>query len=553
MIGQTVITTPLGMNTDMAKDFPTSRRGTILSESLRTPRPDTRAGGDAIIPDMGDPIEQQPVGIEKVYTRNSAGFWSFFNTVYVSVWEEGAAMLVEGEDGMVYIGEPFSGLYTGTWLKCSRTGDKLVAQLPQPMFTEYYGETGYVLYAVRMTLKQTDSENFTYEMSENQTVTFSILENGGLRLDMPADFNEEEEFAPEILGLCTEEGYWSGVGDWRQTYTPFDGENLKPTDDLTTSQWAMTSNGMGEFVNVGIKDNEVWIQGFDKEVPDSWIRGEIKDGKVQFVVPQLLGFNREAARIDYFTAADGEKVWNEEWEDNMTVYTQLPEVTFDYDSDAQLMVLSEKNENTVLMVNDKKDEIYSHGPDYSSIRFRLQTKDFEPIPMDPVLTYYMPYTEEYGFAILYFDLPYVTNDGYILDRDKLFYKFYVDLDEWVFYKDEYEGLEEDMTMVPHYFDNGYTIGYLSGLMHMVCVYANGFENLGVRSVYKDGEEEYNSYLVYFTPDDNDATDCLQSDEYAQVDYYNLQGIKLSQPERGINIRKICFKNGTSRTDKIILK
>lgn len=41
-------------------------------------------------------------------------------------------------------------------------------------------------------------------------------------------------------------------------------------------------------------------------------------------------------------------------------------------------------------------------------------------------------------------------------------------------------------------------------------------------------------------------------EFVKIEYYSLNGMKFNAPQKGINIRKAYYRNGTVRTDKIIL-
>ena len=40
-------------------------------------------------------------------------------------------------------------------------------------------------------------------------------------------------------------------------------------------------------------------------------------------------------------------------------------------------------------------------------------------------------------------------------------------------------------------------------------------------------------------------------EVERIEYYDLSGIRLSEPVRGINIRRTVFTDGSSVTDKVI--
>ena len=41
-------------------------------------------------------------------------------------------------------------------------------------------------------------------------------------------------------------------------------------------------------------------------------------------------------------------------------------------------------------------------------------------------------------------------------------------------------------------------------------------------------------------------------DIVKTEYYSLNGIQINTPQKGINIRKAYYRNGTVKTDKIIL-
>ena len=43
----------------------------------------------------------------------------------------------------------------------------------------------------------------------------------------------------------------------------------------------------------------------------------------------------------------------------------------------------------------------------------------------------------------------------------------------------------------------------------------------------------------------------KSSELTEVKYYSLNGTLLSAPQKGINVRKMLFKNGKTVVDKVI--
>ena len=82
------------------------------------------------------------------------------------------------------------------------------------------------------------------------------------------------------------------------------------------------------------------------------------------------------------------------------------------------------------------------------------------------------------------------------------------------------------------------------------VYANSLVENIVKAQNADGESNYEEYYpACESTGINDIT--TGASEVEKIEYYTLGGMKLSEPVKGINIRKITFTNGKTATDKVI--
>lgn len=90
---------------------------------------------------QGEPIYDQPEGEKTDYLRETIGFhvvgggWQFGKTMNFS-------SIVYSNDGKAYIYNPFGGWLTNSYLECSVEEDRLVAQLPQPIYQQASAITG---------------------------------------------------------------------------------------------------------------------------------------------------------------------------------------------------------------------------------------------------------------------------------------------------------------------------------------------------------------------------------------------------------------------------
>lgn len=82
------------------------------------------------------------------------------------------------------------------------------------------------------------------------------------------------------------------------------------------------------------------------------------------------------------------------------------------------------------------------------------------------------------------------------------------------------------------------------------VYANSLVENIVKAQNADGESNYEEY--YPECESTGIEDITAgASEVEKIEYYTLGGMKLSEPVKGINIRKITFTNGKTATDKVI--
>ncbi len=97
--------------------------------------------------------------------------------------------------------------------------------------------------------------------------------------------------------------------------------------------------------------------------------------------------------------------------------------------------------------------------------------------------------------------------------------------------------------------NGYDID-TKGWYTNIEVYANSLVENIVKAQNADGESNYEEYYPECESTGiNDIT--AGASEVEKIEYYTLGGVKLSEPVKGINIRKITFTNGKTATDKVI--
>lgn len=85
------------------------------------------------------------------------------------------------------------------------------------------------------------------------------------------------------------------------------------------------------------------------------------------------------------------------------------------------------------------------------------------------------------------------------------------------------------------------------------VYANQLVESIMKAENTDAEETVDEYYPITQTTGIDRTAITPQSEVASISYYSLDGTRLSSPAKGISIRRICKKDGSVNTDKVVKK
>lgn len=496
----------------------------------------------------GDPIMEAPAGTVQTYTRDSWGFYLDF--IYITFGQQTGLLtqVVDGDDGNVYIYNPFSGWATNSYLKCERDGEKIVAKLPQPIYTETYeGET--TQYYACMFDQQVDEEGaVSYIPNDESEVTF-VEKDGLLTLDLGYDSTPGDDGYPpyptKIFGMCDAEGTWTIAGDAYQLYTPFNEKLVEVPEGLVSEQWALVADGDGHFVNLGFDGNDVYLQNLDAEnLPGVWIKGSVEDDKITFPSGQFMGDYYGTCLYFYGSNYNSDEDWT------------LSEGTV-MNYDAYNKVITCVNENECMLVNAATDRIYWFTY-YSNPVMKVQADDVKLTPNYPIFTTYSDYFDTYGYNYLKFSVPTLNVDEEVISRDNYYFRLFLDDEPFEFYADEYPGLEDGTTEVSVNFANGKNISGMGSSVIMY-LYSSGFSTLSVQLVNKVDGVDYVSptsildvETLKWSVDFSTGVKAVESlADVKSVEYYNLSGVRVANPESGIYVRKATMTDGSVVVSKVV--
>lgn len=513
-----------------------------------------------------DVISETPAGELKQYEKTGFAYgYSRFEGLISQDILGNVVNVVKSEDGKkLYVQNPvyFNTLSAGNWIVGDIEGDKVSFTFPQLVDVDgTYDEDGnlvgdpYFDYALLMIWD--DKEEF-YVPAEDQTYTMTIAADGTLTSDKPedvmigvADYWEEDEVAED-----EEPGWaWIGQGDFYFSLKPFDKVAPELPADVEMTDWKMIEDVYVNDVKVGFKDDKVYIQGLFAQNPEGLVTGTVKGNTITVAGGQYMGLYE--SNTTYFLS--GSVVQKTDEEGTYDSFEPGKELVFDYDADKKVI----KSDKAYCISLAADEVLYYQMTQKPYICVPATDFTVKALPT-PVLDVFYDIDEEAGYeAETYFIFPLIDADKNVLPADKLFYEVLLDGEVYTFMNDEYllpEGVES-MTRVPYDFnspesDDEYYYPELQamGQEHYFVIHALGFETLGVRTVYvpsADAEPVYSDVL--YMPGYASIKHVESTAGESSVEFFNLQGQRVSAPARGIVIRRAVLSDGTVKTSKVAVK
>lgn len=486
--------------------------------------------GAATLPDE---LITDPQGTTETWTQSGECFHEIgFGYLEVIPFSDYVTKFVYGTDGDVYLKNPVANLVSNTYVKGTISGDKLTLTLPQLIMINDAGEKFYI---GRMNEK-TVGEQRTFEPeTENSTVTFTLTDG---------EWKMEESDGEWILGMFSEELVWAGMGSWNVKISRFTDTAVTAPAGIQTQRYAMRQENseLGRIVNVGFDGDTLWMKGLVNELPDAWVKGTVAGDKVTFKCPQYLGELDAMASLLFFQGAE----FNED-------YDMIPvgpvEMTFDAGTKSF-------SYDKIVVINTQKEGISYHEY-FSAPSFSPQPDKFVCQPQPARIFYVMPYDESYGLGQCVFFYSNLTEQGNVMPLDKLYFRVYVDDELYTFYPDEYPCFVNPTTEVP------LTIKDQNGQIQIQrdqCMFTYtfyGFDTIGVQVVYRDGDDVQESQIYTYDLATNEGgvsgvkdVERTSSTPLSQ-EWYDLSGRKVSNPDKGVYVKRVVYDDGHVENIKIM--
>lgn len=482
------------------------------------------------------PIIEQPEGtlIGNVVKHSLSWTSDAFGNLSTRRSEFGASKLVRGDNGAVYLYNPFGAKATKTWLKGYTCGnDTVVFRGPQHIADisvfDFKLDDGY---AVKMKL---NSDGTAYAIDSTDTDIRMVWSGDTLKWAEPED-------GTVILAFVDSEGMWQQVGDFNyEIYPQTDIANTVP-DDAEFERYLLKSASGIEMVNVAVKDSDIYVKGFSSIEKNLTLKGTLRDGKAVFADGQYLGVDTLINYHLYAFAADSTTFADSLGNETETLKWANEDLSFDYDAQAKTLTQADHG----FIINVGKFRPYYIGyykhPELSA----FVEKAIKPTA--PKISSGSDLDDELGYGHIVFGIASQGENGEYLLPDKVYYQVFVDGTP-ILSKAEDEENNTFFASDSKPWDDNYTIvNYHNGWREFQ--FYDEIETVTFQTVYLGAGEETYSDKITYNVKTGETTNIVKANNgkgNKPIAIYDLSGRKLQQIAKGLNI----IRTADGKTIKIL--
>ena len=417
-------------------------------------------------------IREQPAGIlHDNYARSSYYFYTSQSSttgVYYGIDLWSTSRYVEGDDGCVYLYNPFCQLPTRSWLKLDPAGDgKFVAHLPQAIregvgYDENGNEVTTLYYA--FPVKEYEREDGTLFCKAD------TLADGTVRSELNFVLRNDSliQLDDVYMGLVNDKLQWAGYGDGEIVINKITVPKYEPTaEQIKRAQLYIMRTGDADStrdwqVVKTVKDgNDIYVCNPYNNSDSQWMKGSLQGNMLHFDGNQYLGIDSTYMIHLYSRAAhytlheESDPVWGT----NTSYYTFsfAPALDMPYNTAAGGYGVGDAAADTLAWLINAGNTV----PFFVSSYIRPLFSPYADEASGPQAPQFQanqckPYTTEEGYGYITFSYSKFDKKGHFLNPSKYFYRVFTLLTddpmepphEFVFKADTYGSLKNDATQIP---------------------------------------------------------------------------------------------------------
>lgn len=533
-------------------------RSASLSTSLQAPAYAAEGPVEGIEIVLDQMVTEQPQGEHTLYSLDCSGYWTLYSRIYTDT-SRGAVVEMVREPGTntVWLTNPISqwecpGWYKGT---ISDDGSEIRFSGAQHVLTADIDNAGHDIdyYLVPMEYRITNAEEkkgWFFPTADMEIV---------LRKDDDGHFRSVSN---GIYGLCslnsqTQAWVWKGFGDFNINMSEFNLEPVAAPEGLETEKWCEKYLGFGHFVEVGFKDEKLYVKGLMPENPDCWSVGTVKGDKVEFEAGQYIGISSDK-HFSFLYGGRLEQKFDEDRNQYVDVVRATGPLTFSYNAAGKRLDCTDG-----AVLTNKRAASDDDLPSTTVKSYIMQpwmaflVRDPKAAPAAPMGISCYPYDDVYGYG--YVDFTFLNEDvnGYLLEPENLYYRIYMNGRAFEFLPDEYMSIPTATTYIPYLFSDYFDFD-AANYSHTFYYYADRLDYIGIQTVYDSMETSslLASPIVTFQVEKNgiNGVKADEAKEVASKQTFDLQGRPVVNPAEGsMCIERTVYTDGTSSVKKIIIR
>ena len=553
--------------------FQTQARNFVIEKAAGKPIPSHQATSRA--PLAVTPVIENPQGRVQNYFKDSSGIYYYIMDIYSFTDKNVYSTIVWGDDNKVYFKNILSPIhFLDSYVEGTVDGNTITVPMNQTV--AYSEAAGYGMNLVVMDAFISEfGQTFAYNATIDH-VDFLISDDGTITLSIPGNSVDANGNPKYVIGyVYTDDNAWADYCDYTQTYRPMGYELTSMPDNLPLTNYVCKAqvydmrSGQSVpseyIVTIGVDNDTYYIRGLCGTLPESVVVATREGNTLKIAQDQYVG----------------------SWDQTYYIFTEYALDNPDYDPSepsSNPFVFADISETYNLTINDDEGTIVSNSEGYLVFNgdperfialdiyssFTLNyTESVAGTPSNPeIIEYSEDYAAEFGMNDFFFNFSPVSTTGNLLDDRYLYYTIYVNGQPVEFeqsqgfdlsgnFIDKYEGFPGKSKYVPVSFSNGVDMHHLYGYYY-VAIYTPEVETVGVQMVYVYDDVETVSDIVTYDVATGETTEVpgnagVESIFGAPVstEYFNLSGVKVANPSKGIYLKKSVDANGNTKTEKLL--
>lgn len=487
------------------------------------------------------------------------GFYVYADIEYYSDMHS-PSEVVFGDDGYVYIKDFMGLLPYGSYIR---------------------GEVDPDTFEMKFTFPQTIDNDEGYEWTD-----LSLFYYNGFPDAMPESVEDENNYVTFVYGddgsismKPLPEGCF--IGAMMQPYNMWAGMAItaaslvEPSNDreivtipegVSGKRYSYITYGYGQYdtrrspdfgyrVEVAFDGDDVYFQGLSMDDSSICFKGKLEGERIIIPNNQFLGTLASIYDVSVkFGHPDA---------DAFGGYSLLPEDTvmvLDYDEEAGVIKVADPD---VVMFFNLNPNNNPNGIYYLQMFENLELK-YQPeasgAPIDPWGLSFNEAPSEKDLSLFDFNLPLVTADGVLLERDNMYYCIYMDDELWPLTKEDFK-IPQTLENVPYMYKSSQIVCSKLNILHELGFRVTGFDTIGVQCFNVFDGVTYAGRLatldiatgtVTYTLPENSVLETAASQEVSS-EYYDLSGRRVSMPSKGVFIKRTIHADGTVKVVKEIAR